>query len=336
MRSLVDWFRMFRDIRPEVVVLVYGTLLDIPWYVSAAGRLAGIRSMYSIQHLIAPPVPPRIEGKSVHAILRRLIGRRTRQLLTTRVPPRLCDKTICVSDAVRDSLVRNYGFPSGRTLTIRNGVSLPKFTPSRVDGVAIRAKLGLRPEDFVLVCTARLSEEKGIDILLLAMSCLVRKDLSCKCIILGDGYLRESLSEQVQALNLGKHVLMEGFQEDVKPYLLASDAFVLTSHREGLPFAVLEAMACGLPCVVTNVGGNAEAVAHNVNGLVVNAGSPDEVAEAVSYLLAHPQERVQMSRAARSRALQEFDIEARMRDIKQVILQKLHGQGTSVNADARQ
>lgn len=161
------------------------------------------------------------------------------------------------------------------------------------------------------------------------MSQLLRKSLPCKCIIVGDGFLRGDLSAQVRTLNLGQHVFMEGFQEDVRPYLLASDAFVLASHKEGLPFAVLEAMACGLPCVVTNVGGNAEAVAHNVNGLVVNAGSPDEVAEAVSYLLAHPKERAQMSQAARSRASQEFDIEARMMDIKRVILNKLDGRSAS-------
>ena len=83
MKSSVDWFPVFStDIRPEVVVLVYGTLLDIPWYVSAAGRFAGVPRMYSIQHLIAPPVPPRVEGKSMHAVLRRLIGRRLRTATT--------------------------------------------------------------------------------------------------------------------------------------------------------------------------------------------------------------------------------------------------------------
>jgi glycosyltransferase involved in cell wall biosynthesis len=108
----------------------------------------------------------------------------------------------------------------------------------------------------------------------------------------------------------------------VKPYLCAGDVFTLTSYREGLPFAVLEAMACGLPCVVTNVGGNAEAVIQNSNGLVVNAGSVDEVVEAISFLMSHPEERAQMSRVARVRACEEFDIETRMAEIKRVILKK--------------
>ena len=79
-------------------------------------------------------------------------------------------------------------------------------------------------------------------------------------------------------------------------------------------------MACELPCIVTNVGGNAEAVAHNDTGVIVKAGSPDEVADAVSYLLTHPEERARMSRAARLRVCEAFDIEKRMTEIIEVIL----------------
>jgi glycosyltransferase involved in cell wall biosynthesis len=320
LKSMWDWFRVFRDVRPDVIVFIYGTLLDFPWYASAAGRLAGIRRLYAIQHSIPPPVPPRAEGQSIRNIMRRLVGRRARYLLSSRIPPHLCDKTICVSNAVRESLVRDYRFPRERTVTIHNGVSLSRFAPSGNDGSAIRIKLGLRSEEFVLVCAARLSPEKGIDILLLSMSQLLRRNLPCKCIVVGDGPLREGLFEQVRTLGLTQHVFMEGFQEDVRPYLVAGDAFVLTSHKEGLPFVILEAMAYGLPCIVTNVGGNAEAVAHKMNGLLVTAGSVDDVVEAISYLLTHREERARMSGLARLRARKEFDIEDRMTDIKQIVL----------------
>jgi glycosyltransferase involved in cell wall biosynthesis len=216
--------------------------------------------------------------------------------------------------------VRDYRFPPEKTVTIHNGVSVSTFCPSGSEGIAVRDTLGLHPEEFVLVCTARLSGEKGIDILLLAMSELLRRNVSCKCIIVGDGYLRENLSEQVRELGLAGHIFLLGFQKDVRPYLLAANAFVLTSHSEGLPFAILEAMACGLPCIVTNVGGNAEAVVHNVTGLLVKAGCPGEVAEAVSYLWTHPEERARMSQTARLRVCEEFDMEAKMAEIKRVIL----------------
>jgi glycosyltransferase involved in cell wall biosynthesis len=221
---------------------------------------------------------------------------------------------------VRESLIRDYHFPPARTVTVHNGVSLSTFGPSQNEGKAVRDELGIDSNEFVLVCAARLSVEKGIDILLRGMSHLMNDKVSCKCLIVGDGYLREKLSAQVSELGLGARVFMLGFQKNVRPYLLAADTFVLTSDREGLPFAVLEAMACGLPCIVTDVGGNAEAVAHSRTGLVIRPGSPGELAEAVSYLLAHPEERARMSHAARLRACEEFDIEVRMAEIKRIIL----------------
>jgi glycosyltransferase involved in cell wall biosynthesis len=318
-KSLWDWIQFFRAHPHDVVVFVYGWLYAIPWKASVGAWFAGIRRLYAIHQLIPPPVPPKVEVRSFRDLLRRLIGKGVRDLVGIRVSAHLLGKTICVSNAVKNSLERDYGFPAKKSVTIYNGVSLSKFAPSERDGIDIRAKLGLRSEAFVLVCAARLSKEKGIDILLMAISRLLSRNLSCQCIIVGDGYLREKLLEQVRALGLTNHVFLQGFQKDVKPYLLAGDTFVLTSHREGLPLAVIEAMACGLPCVVTNVGGNAEAVTHNVNGLVVNAGSVDEVVEAISYLLTHPQERAQMSQRARSKAA-EFDMDARMMDIQRIIL----------------
>ncbi len=320
LKSVWDWYRVFREIRPDVVVFVYGWIWCIPTVASVGARMAGIRRRFSIQHLIPPPIKPLDGTNRFRNFLRKFVGRRARQRMRAAVPPRLFNRTICVSNAVRNALIRDYRFPSRRTVTVHNGVSVSEYVRSESDRTAIRTKLGIRPDEFVLVSSARLSEEKGIDILLLAMNELLRRNLPIKCINVGDGHLREKLSEQVRTLGLTNHVFMEGFQKDVRPYLSAGDAFVLTSYREGLPFAVLEAMACGLPCVVTNVGGNSEAVGQNLNGLIVNAGSVEEVVEAVSYLLGHPQEREQMSRVARSRVCKEFDIDARMSEIRQLIL----------------
>ena len=152
------------------------------------------------------------------------------------------------------------------------------------------------------------------------MSQIIREVPSCKCIIIGEGTLKQKLLEQVESLRLSHHVFFEGFQPDVRPDPCAADLFVLTSHIEGLPLSVVEAMACGLPCVVTNVGGKSQAVAQNVNGLVVSPGSADEVAQAIIYLLTHPQERARMGQASRSRVCAEFDIDAKMAEIRRLIL----------------
>lgn len=322
LKSFTDWSRIFREIKPDVTVLVYGTLWMLPWRAAVAGWFAGVQRLYAIQHQPTPPPPePQIlERKSTGDVLRRIFGGRTRRLLSARIPPYLCNKTICVSNAVRDNLIRQYRFPARKMLTIHNGVSPVDFAPSQSNGLAIRKKLRINEDELVLVCTSRLSPEKGLNVLLKAFSLVLHRNLPCKLIIIGEGYLQDELMEQIEELNLLQSVFMEGFQHDVRPYLCAADAFVLTSYVEGLPFSVLEAMACGLPCVVTNVGGNSEAVIDNVNGLIVEPGSAEQVAQAISYLLTQPQERKRMGIASRSRVLNEFDIEACISEFKRVIL----------------
>ena len=316
--SFWGWFQVLRRAQPDVVVFSYGWIWSFP-LASVAAWLAGVRRRFSIQQLLTPPLP-RVEGRSPRSVLRRWFGGRARRLARLRVSAFFFNKIICVSDAVRESVVRDYGIPAGKTITIFNGVSVSKFVPSESARAAVRARLGFGPDEFVLVCAARLSEIKKVDILLQAMARVLRNAVRCKCVIVGDGPLRDPLLEQAREMGLSGHVFFEGFREDVRPYLQAGSAFVLTSRAEGLPLAILEAMACGLPCVVTDVGGNSEAVCHHINGLVVPPGSADAVAEAISYLVTHPSECTQMSRMARVRACEVFDIENCLSQIERVIL----------------
>ncbi len=250
--------------------------LLVPWQANLAAMLVGIRRRFAIQHLVLPPLPPPEGGNGPRAWLRRRIGKRARRFLGWRVGGHLCTKTLCVSDAVRDSLLNTLRFPRRKTITIHNGVSISTFFPSSSNGAAIRARLEIGPDEFLLVCAARLSEAKGIDILIEALNQVIRRGVSCKCMILGDGPLKGRLLEQVDTAGISDYVFFEGFQKDVRPYLQAGSAFILTSHLEGLPLAVLEALSCGLPCIVTNVGGSAEAVKHGVTGLVIPPASVEE------------------------------------------------------------
>jgi len=317
LQSFWEWYRVFRDLRPDVVVFVRAWLWCYRWHAPVAAWLAGIPRRISIAHL-PPPVLLELRGGWFRRGLARV--RRTLQLLALRVSANAQNAVVCVSDAIRGALIRDYGFPASKTITIPNGISLHEFDQRENRGLAVRERLGLGPQEFVLVCVARLSEQKRIDVLLLSMAKLLEAGVECKCIILGDGPLREDLLRQAASLKLTRHVFFEGFQEDVQSYLQAASAFVLTSDREGGPIATLEAMACGLPCVVTDVGWNAELVTNRVHGFVVARGSADEVAAAVSYLAQHPHERLGMSKMSRARIREGFDIEDRMANLKDVIL----------------
>ena len=317
-KSFWGWLQVLRDIRPDAVVFVRGCLWTFPWYTTVAGWLAGIPRRFSIAHLPPPPVPARVKGWSMRNVARRL--KRARHLISVRVSASFHTTTICVSNAIRESLVSDYGFPAKKTITIHNGVSLSKFEGCANGQLAIRSRLRVDSDDFLVVSIARLSEQKGIDVLLLAMAQVLSNGVRCKCIIAGDGPLRAQLSAQALSLGLSDHVFFEGFQKDVRPYLQAADAFVLTSHMEGLPLAILEAMACGLPCIVTNVGGNTEVITHRVDGLIVPPASVDEVAAAISHLATHPHDCAEMSRRARTRVHESFDLKEKMGEIKRVIL----------------
>jgi glycosyltransferase involved in cell wall biosynthesis len=121
-------------------------------------------------------------------------------------------------------------------------------------------------------------------------------------------------------LGLDTIVRFAGRAEDVRPYLEATDLFVLSSENEGLPLVLGEAMAYGIPCVVTDVGGNKEIVVHGETGLLVEPGSPERFAEAIVHLLAHPEERRRMGVNARQRVREQFNIEDAMNRLKQVVL----------------
>jgi glycosyltransferase involved in cell wall biosynthesis len=124
----------------------------------------------------------------------------------------------------------------------------------------------------------------------------------------------------MNSLGLWDYVHFGGFQEDVRPYLQAASTFILTSHLEGLPLSVLEAMACGVPCIVTNVGGNAEAVKDQVVGLVIPPASVEAAADAILYLAMHPRERAEMAGRTRETVCRSFDIEDKMGELRRVIL----------------
>jgi glycosyltransferase involved in cell wall biosynthesis len=175
-------------------------------------------------------------------------------------------------------------------------------------------------DDVVAICVARLAAVKGIDVLIRAMALLKDRQIKCRCLVIGDGPLAEPLSSLAASLGVSDLVIFKGFQNDVWPYLLASDIFVLPSYSEGLPFSVLEAMACALPCVVTDVGGNREAVEHGVHGLVVPPGSEENLGAAVAKLVMDYETRKKMAQAAKLRAKREFDIDDRMSEVVQTLL----------------
>jgi glycosyltransferase involved in cell wall biosynthesis len=326
--SFRDWLMLFRRYRSRSLVFVHGEVACFGWHEYVAAKLAGSRRILAIQQLTPPPLPNRSPLTSPRAILQRVAGWRTRYLLGRSVISCLCDQNICVSDAVRRSLTEVHGYSPAKAMTVRNGVNVSSFAPDVMLRRQKRHAFDIADDELVLVCAARVDASKGIDVLIEAVAEAIRRNCKCRCFIIGHGALLKELSEVVRARRLSDRIIFEGFKNDVRPYFQMADAFILTSHNEGLSIAMLEAMACGLPCIVTIVGGAAEAITNGREGLLVSPGDTNEICNGICRLAANPSERVEMGRRARMRVCEDFDTHKAMNKICATIL------GETPNSDS--
>jgi glycosyltransferase involved in cell wall biosynthesis len=191
------------------------------------------------------------------------------------------------------------GFPGERISYVPNGVALPA-APAAVE----RADLGL-PDGELVVCVAQFASEKGHADLLAAWP-RVREASRATLALVGDGALRSEVEALAASLRVSDSVRFLGFRHPTAPYLAAADVVVLPSRTEGMPNAVLEAMALGKAVVATSVGGVPELLEHGVSGSLVPPGDPAALAGALLTLLAEPELARRLGAAAQARALSLF------------------------------
>lgn len=183
--------------------------------------------------------------------------------------------------AVKDTVERTEKFASGRVDVIYNGLDVMRFHPDPNIRAAKRAALGIAEEEVVIGNTSTLRDPKGVPDFLRA-SAQVLKRTRGRILIIGDGPQRSQLEQLAAQLGVADRTVFAGAQTDVPPWLGMMDIAVLSSHAEGFSNSILEYMAAGLPCVVTDVGGNAEALAGC--GRVVPAGAVDRLAAEIETL----------------------------------------------------
>jgi glycosyltransferase involved in cell wall biosynthesis len=185
-----------------------------------------------------------------------------------------------------------------RTRVIHNGIDTTRFSPSprRSDG------------PLTLICVARLDPLKSHDLLVRSLAALRSQGLDTRLRIVGDGPTRAAVEDEIARLNLGDRVELLGVRSDVPDLLATADIFVLPSMAEGLPMTVIEAMACGLPVIASDVGGVSELVASNVNGLLVHARNQQALTDALRLLVTDAGLRRRMGAAGRRMAERQFDI----------------------------
>ena len=225
-----------------------------------------------------------------------------RRLITRRLLGRKDTLRTGVSAAVQQHWCRTLGWSTESVTVVHNGIDLSAFP------LTDRATPDNAP--FRIGFAGRLAEMKGVQHLVEAVFSLRSDECNVTASIAGDGPLRSELETQVAASEHRSAITFLGQISDVGRFFSEVDALVLPSlDTEGLPLVLLEAMATGLPCVATDVGGSAEAVVDGMTGWVVPRGETPPLAAAIRRLAEDRTQAIQMGRAGRERAETQFSRE---------------------------
>jgi glycosyltransferase involved in cell wall biosynthesis len=210
---------------------------------------------------------------------------------------------VTTGEALRRQVLQETGADPSRVVSVPSGVDLERFQPG--ERKAARAALGLDGEGFVVGIVATLRSWKGHRFLLEAIARI--DDPSVRAIIVGGGPGENNLRRQIEDLGVGGRVTMAGQQENVVPWLQSFDIFALPSYaNEGVPQAIMQAMACALPVITTPVGAISEVATDGVTALMVPPQDPDALASAITRLRDDPALRDAMGCAALGVAQERF------------------------------
>lgn len=304
-----------------VTCLEGGRDWDLRWAARLARRLRS--DPVDVVHLHSPYV-----AGIVRPLVRSLPHRRRPHLVTTEhnawstfaAPTRWCNALTARWDeatfAVSEETLRSMrGRAAARAEVLVHGVGLEALRARRAERAAARAELGV-PDGTVLVGTvANYRAQKDYPTLLHAAARVAATGAPVRFVAVGQGPEEAAILDLHRRLGLEGTLTLTGFRPDATRVLVACDLFCLSSRWEGLPVALMEALAVGLPVVATAVGGVAETVTPGREGLLVAPGDPDALAEAVLDLAADPDRRAAMADAA-AQAAERFDIRRAVRRLE--------------------
>jgi glycosyltransferase EpsD len=198
------------------------------------------------------------------------------------------------------------------------GVDLNKFVPQKLEKKKeLRKQYGYSDDDFILIYVGELNYNKHQDLLIKVVHVLKNKIPNIKLLLVGDGRLIEDYKQQVINLKLEDYIHFLGYRKDVPNLMAIADVAVSASRREGLPVNVMEAMATGLPLVVTDCRGNRDLVANGENGFVVALDDIDAFADAIEKLYNSQELRTKFGRA-NLEMIKKYSLENVMRCMEEI------------------
>jgi len=245
-----------------------------------------------------------------------------------RLASRWCDMMIFISQPLIDWSLRERVATKMKTIKIYSGIELDRFHPVPANiKDRIREKWGIARNDTVIGLVSKLWEGKGHLELIETFKIIKREIKHARLVIVGEGYLYDSLVRRVERLGLKDSVLFTGFQSDVSEIIATFDVAVLPSHFEGMGRVLLEAMAMEKPVVASRVGGIPDLVQHGINGLLVTPGDVEGLAEALMKALNDKGLAEKMGKAGRKMISEKFSADHMVRSIEKLYFNLLTMKG---------
>jgi glycosyltransferase involved in cell wall biosynthesis len=282
-RALVRLFRFLKADPPDI-------LHALLFHANTAARIIGPLAGVNTQRIVTEIQTAEIE--------------RRWHLVVDNLTCRLCRCEIGNSPSVVEHLQRVGHLPHSRLICQRGGVDVDAFDLAQaVD----KKELGLPLDEPVIIWTGRLDPVKGFEEMLAAFAQIYQK-LPAHFLVVGEGPYRPQVERIIAERNLYDRVHLLGQRDDVPALLKAADLFLFCSRTEGLPNALLEAMAAGLPIIATNVPGCRDLIRHDHTGWLVPSGSVNHIAQAIIALLNNKLKKQQLGRSARQWVKQNADL----------------------------
>lgn len=238
------------------------------------------------------------------------------------------DAVIAVSSEVEQSIRCRYKPHSRQRLcTILNGVDIDQLVTNSQGSHGVKPEFGIPDNHSLIVHVANFTAKKRHQDLIQAARMVIDQNPQTTFLLVGQGPLEPDVMAQAKALKLENNVVFAGFRTDAPRLIAAADVFVLPSLYEGLPIAMLEAMALGRPVVASRVGGVPEAITDGVDGLLVDTLAPSQLAERVLTLLHSAELRQRLSENAVQKVRDHFSVQRMVKSTEALYSSVLAGKG---------
>jgi len=302
-------YKVWKDVK-EILI---AEKIDL---IHAHGTRANSNTFYPAKQLKIPVVYT-VHGWSFHPDQQPVV--KLIRTLSERFLVKVASQTICVSESnLREGKSK---FPMHDSKVIVNGINQIKFNPDQ-DYKDIRTAFGIVKDEILVSYIARITAQKEPLTFLNAIA-KIPAEVKVKFLIVGDGDLKTQMLELAEKLKLGSRVIFEDFRDDIPAILNGTDIFCLPSLWEGLPIALLEAMAMRKAIVATAIDGTRDLIADRQNGLLIPVSDPDELAKAILLLLSDEQLRKTLGQKAGALVKADFNIETMTRKVEATYLDVL-------------